>query len=58
MHVDLAEVVAVLDDADCTYPGGSGYHGRRVAVGRGLAVVFSESDATVITVLWDGRDGR
>jgi hypothetical protein len=58
MQVDLGEVVAVLDDPDCTYPGSPGQEGRRVAVGRGLAVVFSEADATVITVLWDRRDGR
>lgn len=58
MHVDLAEVVAVLDAPDCTYPGSPDQEGRRVAVGRGLAVVFSEADATVVTVLWDRRDGR
>lgn len=48
----------MLDDPDCTYPGSSGQQDRRAAVGQGLAVVFSEADATVITVLWDRRDGR
>ena len=47
------------DPAVTTYPSDPHYGlGRRVAVRSRLAVVYAESDWTVITVLWDGQTSR
>ena len=54
-----AEVVETLTRPVTTYPSDPHYGlGRRVAVRSRLAVVYAESDWTVITVLWDGQTSR
>ena len=59
MHVDLVEVVEILESPERSYPSGGTFSSpRRVAAGKGLAVVFGESDGAVITVLWDGEEKR
>lgn len=58
MNVDLARVNSVLRCPEKSYPCSARYPGRRVAAGDGLAVVFDEAGETVVTVLWDGREGR
>lgn len=59
MGVDRAEVVETMLHPQATYPSADAYGpNRRVAVGGRLAVVYTEDDYTVITVLWTGRTSR
>lgn len=59
MSLDLAHILRVVLNPVITYPGPP-HHGpgRRISVGEGLAVVNNPSETTVITVLWDGKEGR
>lgn len=59
MGVERAEVVETLLHPETTYPSPDVYRAnRRVAAGGRLAVVFTENDYTVVTVLWNGRTAR
>jgi hypothetical protein len=59
MDLAAAEVARVLDEPTTTYPGHPCYGaGRVVAVAGRLAVVHSPGTHEVITVLWNGKDGR
>jgi hypothetical protein len=60
MSVPREEVIATVDDAESTYPVGSGLWGnpRRTAVSGRLAVIYSPVDRVVVTVLWAGRESR
>jgi hypothetical protein len=55
MRLTTAQVVAVLDDPEIVYPV---MRDRRIATGDGLAVVFEAVSGHVITILWDGLEGR
>lgn len=58
MGLDLATVVEVLRQPLRSYPSPNSYgEGRRVAADAVLAVVYSADDS-VITVLWNGAEGR
>jgi hypothetical protein len=50
------KLIRVLDDPELSYPGNTPT--ARVAIGAGLAVVHDPGTRTVITVLWDGAEGR
>ena len=56
MGLPRSRVEAVLRQPDLDYP--SECIGRRLACGNQLAVVYSTDDLAIITVLWNGLDGR
>lgn len=59
MGLDLGQVVEVLQRPLRSYPSPSRYGSdRRVSVDQGLAVVHTRDDRSIITVLWDGAEGR
>lgn len=59
MDVTRDEVFETLARPELDYPGSRRYPaGRRVAVRGRLAVVYSETDGCVITVLWHRHDSR
>jgi hypothetical protein len=58
MGVSQAEILKVLADPDMSYPGKPHLRPRTVFVGGRLAVVVSNEDDAIITVLWDKKEAR
>ena len=60
MCIKLDEVLKATRQPQITYPSVSGADGqsRRIHVRDRLAVIVACEEAAVVTVLWNGRDGR
>lgn len=59
MALPVAEVLAALNNPECSYPGRPSPAGdTRVAVAGRVAVVYAPDGNVVITVLWAGRESR
>lgn len=60
MGLHKRDVRRAIKEAPLSYPGRLTSDGSstRVYVGRGLAVVTRDDKPLVITVLWDGKEGR
>src|SRR5690349_12532313 len=54
MLLSAEEVTDALDDPVLIYPS----RGLRIAVGGRLAVVHDPASRAIVTVLWDGLEGR
>lgn len=60
MGLLVSDVHAALNHADLSYPGRDGHDGqkRQVRVSGSIAVVVANEDRRVVTVLWNGGQGR
>lgn len=60
MGLHKRDVRKAIRDAVTSYPGRPSRdgHSTRVYIANGLAVVTREDKPWVITVLWDGKEGR
>lgn len=55
MRLQPRHVEEVLEEPAMDYPA---RHGCRIRSGCGLAIVFDASERAIVTILWDGREGR
>lgn len=60
MGLDRRHIIGAIENPQTDYPSLDRRHhqARRIATRDELAVVYAPADRLVITVLWNGRDGR